>query len=54
MDVIQLARQLGRVIQEDERFLNLQFEADERFVGSFVDVKITGALQWALIGEMAT
>ena len=30
----------------------VDFDGDKSLIGSFVDVKITDALNWALIGEL--
>ena len=39
----------GKTIQN----IIVDFDGDKSLIGSFVDVKITGALNWALLGELS-
>jgi len=44
----------GRLTGRSEHNVIVDFKGDDGLVGSFVDVKITQALQWALIGDTTT
>jgi len=44
----------GRLTGRSEQNVIVDFEADEELVGSFVNVKITSALQRAIVGDLVT
>jgi len=44
--------QPGKMTGRSEQNVIVDFDGDERLIGSFVDVRVSQALQWAVIGEI--
>lgn len=45
-------KKIGCISGKSEEFIIVEFEGDESLIGQFVEVEITGAMNWAVFGKL--